>query len=129
MRCCTCIVCIFGMYTVLQLVLRWEKEVTQKTNFYHALGKVEEEKIVWEKYGNKIIIQDDTLCTVAVQAYSNESSYWLSINGEKRTGRSITHFLRPLRHRVEIHGGSTPSQEQHCGSSSVIHVKIINIGC
>ena len=115
------------MYTVLQLFLRWEKEVTQKTNFYgHVVGKVEEDKIVWEKYGNKIIIQDDTLCTVAVQAYSNESSYWLSINGEKRSGSSITHFLRPLQHRVEIHGGLNPSQE--C-TVDVINVKIINIGC
>ena len=115
------------MYTVLQLFLRWEREVTQKTNFYHVVGNmtsVGEDKIIWEKYGSKIIIQDDTLCTVAVQAYSESSSYWLSINGEKRNGPSITHFFRALRHRIEIYGGV----DGEC-TSSVIHVKIINIGC
>ena len=84
MKCCTCIVCLFAIYSVMQMVYRWEKEIILRTNFYEYYGIVDQQGVVrWADFKDALLVQDDTFCVVNVNVYSNETdSYKLYVNKE-----------------------------------------------
>ena len=131
MKCCTCIVCLFAIYSVMQMVYRWEKEIILRTNFYEYYGIVDQEGVVrWADFKDALLVQDDTFCVVNVNVYSNETdSYKLYVNKEERTFTQWYSMYLQITNMKKYVNIKVKSMEETCKPNSKLILTLVNVGC
>ena len=131
MKCCTCIVCLFAIYSVMQMVYRWEKEIIIRTNFYEYHGTVDQQGLVrWPDLKDAILIQDDTFCVVNINVYSNETDiYKLYVNKEERKFTQWYSMYIQVTNRKKYVNIKVKSIEDTCKPNSKIILTLVNVGC